>query len=237
MNHVFGGYDFNGAQPAGLGTPPQPGGWAGRYVRGVMGANVSERIDDIHDGASNTILVGEIRAGVISFDPRGVWAMGGAAPSSLWAHGYQGDDNGPNNKGSPAADDMQSCGAIQTAIGGSQGTGSAGEQQLMKMGMACGVVGARTCRTGSKRLAACTWGASMSASRMAASISSAISSNWEHCPAGHRPMGTWACGTSSTSRTIVSLSTRANFKRLAAIFAMHAGWPAPHPIFRIGARK
>jgi prepilin-type processing-associated H-X9-DG protein len=71
-----------------------------------------------------------------------VWAMGGAAPSSLWGHGYYGDDNGPNNRGFPAADDMQSCVDIQTAVGGSSGTGSKGEQQLMKMGMACGVVGA-----------------------------------------------------------------------------------------------
>ncbi len=132
-NHIVGGYDFNGAQNS---------GWSLRYVRGVMGANVSERIDDIHDGASNTILVGEIRAGVLSFDPRGVWAMSGAAPSSLWGHGYYGDDNGPNNRGSPAADDMQSCVDIQTAVGGASGTGSKGEQQLMKMGMACGVVGA-----------------------------------------------------------------------------------------------
>ena len=58
-------------------------GWNSRWCRGVMGANVSLRIDDIKDGASNTILVGEIRAGLTTFDPRGVWAWGGGCPSAL----------------------------------------------------------------------------------------------------------------------------------------------------------
>lgn len=41
--------------------------WTNRaYCQGIMGANVSLRIDDIKDGASNTILVGEIRAGITS---------------------------------------------------------------------------------------------------------------------------------------------------------------------------
>jgi prepilin-type N-terminal cleavage/methylation domain-containing protein/prepilin-type processing-associated H-X9-DG protein len=138
--HVLGGYDYNAAQSAGSGTPPAPGGWAGRYLRGVMGANVSERIDDIHDGASNTILVGEIRAGILPFDLRGVWAMSGAAPSALWGHGFYGDDNGPNNRGFPQADDMQSCTDIKMAVGG--GNASNGETLLMKMGMSCGVINA-----------------------------------------------------------------------------------------------
>jgi prepilin-type N-terminal cleavage/methylation domain-containing protein/prepilin-type processing-associated H-X9-DG protein len=130
-NHIVGGYDFNAAQLS---------GWSLRFVRGVMGANVSQRIDDIHDGASNTILVGEIRAGVLSFDPRGVWAMSGAAPSSLWGHGYYEDDNGPNNRGFPQADDLQSCTDVKSAMGG--GNVAAGETLLMKMGMSCGVTNA-----------------------------------------------------------------------------------------------
>ena len=104
------------------------GGWVQRTQRGVMGANLSLRIDDIKDGASNTILVGEIRAGVVSFDPRGVWAMCGACPSGLWAHGYAGDDNGPNCN-SPLADDVLPCTDIYTAVGG--------QTNLITLGMAC----------------------------------------------------------------------------------------------------
>ena len=37
-----------------------PSGWANHYLRGVMGANLAERIEDIHDGSSNTILIGEV---------------------------------------------------------------------------------------------------------------------------------------------------------------------------------
>jgi prepilin-type N-terminal cleavage/methylation domain-containing protein/prepilin-type processing-associated H-X9-DG protein len=123
-NHIDNGIDYNAAQNS---------GWSLRYVRGVMGANVSERIDDIHDGASNTILVGEIRAGILSFDPRGVWAMSGAAPSALWCHGYYGDDNGPNNKNSTTADDIPSCTEVESAVGGAS--------KLTQMGMSCGVPG------------------------------------------------------------------------------------------------
>jgi prepilin-type processing-associated H-X9-DG protein len=103
-------------------------GWNSRWCRGVMGANVSLRIDDIKDGTSNTILVGEIRAGVTTFDPRGIWAMSGGCPSALWADGFLGDDNGPNSN-QILADDVLSCTDIWTAVGG--GT------NLATMGMAC----------------------------------------------------------------------------------------------------
>jgi prepilin-type N-terminal cleavage/methylation domain-containing protein/prepilin-type processing-associated H-X9-DG protein len=103
-------------------------GWNSRWSRGVMGANASLRIDDIHDGTSNTILVGEIRAGLTTFDPRGVWAMSGGSPSALWGHGFIGDDNGPNCN-SILADDVVSCTDIYTAVGGAT--------QLATLGMAC----------------------------------------------------------------------------------------------------
>ena len=50
----------------------------------------------IRDGTSNTILAGEVRAGLTDKDRRGVWAMGMAGSSIACAHGSWGDDNGPN---------------------------------------------------------------------------------------------------------------------------------------------
>lgn len=107
--------------------------WKSPMFRGVMGANVGLKIGQIKDGTSKTILVGEIRAGVVPIDPRGVWAMGGACPSSLWAHGYNGDDNGPNNLGL-FADDPISCSAIRTAFGG--------ERMLAQDSMGCSTIDA-----------------------------------------------------------------------------------------------
>ena len=109
---------------------PESEGWKSSFVRGVMGANCSVSIEEIRDGTSNTILVGEIRAGVVSVDPRGVWAMSGGCPSALWAHGWIGDANGPNAPWE-AADDTNGCSDTQAAVGGIQ--------KLAKMGMPCAV--------------------------------------------------------------------------------------------------
>ena len=106
-----------------------PSGWNNRFAQGVMGANVSLRIDDIKDGASNTILLGELRAGLMSFDCRGVWAMSGGCPSALWGHGYYGDANGPNAQGVGLADDMISCDNLATAVGS--------PAQVTQLGMSC----------------------------------------------------------------------------------------------------
>jgi prepilin-type N-terminal cleavage/methylation domain-containing protein len=108
--------------------------WGRRDIRGVMGDNVSVRIEDIKDGTSSTILLGEIRAGLVSFDPRGVWAMGGGA-SALWNHGSWGDANGPNGS-YRRADDIPNCMDIQNLYGGG-GDLSRGEQSLVDKGMPC----------------------------------------------------------------------------------------------------
>jgi prepilin-type N-terminal cleavage/methylation domain-containing protein/prepilin-type processing-associated H-X9-DG protein len=113
-----------GASPAGSSGN---NGWSSRWVKGIMGANASLRLDDIRDGASNTILVAEIRAGVTSFDPRGVWAMSGSS-SALWADGAVGNDNGPNSTLS-GGDTIPSCTPVQTAVGGAT--------KLIGLGMAC----------------------------------------------------------------------------------------------------
>jgi len=103
-------------------------GWNSKYCRGVMGVNsTSLRIDDIKDGASNTILLGECRAGITSFDTRGIWAMSGGA-TSLWAFGFTSNDNGPNCNMSDG-DDLPSCADVQTAVGGAT--------QLIRLGMSC----------------------------------------------------------------------------------------------------
>ncbi len=125
------GYMGNIGQVFGTGV----GGWGNRYLEGVMGANISLGIPAIKDGASKTILLGEIRSGLLPQDTRGTWAMSGGA-SALWAHGYVQDDNGPNAI-FPRADDERTCTEIQQAFGGSSGDGSKGEAMLMKMGMPC----------------------------------------------------------------------------------------------------
>ncbi|MBR5711407.1 MAG: DUF1559 domain-containing protein [Thermoguttaceae bacterium] len=80
--------------------------WSVPSNRGVMGPGESLRITDITDGASNTILLAELRAGVTSADPRGTWALGGPGASAIAACGWdegtnlttrsEGYDKGPN---------------------------------------------------------------------------------------------------------------------------------------------
>ena len=106
--------------------------WANRWVRGIMGANTSVRVDDIRDGASNTILIAEIRAGLTPFDPRGVWAMSGSS-SALWGEsGCVGSDNGPNSTSS-SGDTIPSCTDLQSAVGGSTNAAA----KLIQLGMSC----------------------------------------------------------------------------------------------------
>jgi len=104
-------------------------GWTDHRVRGVMGANASITMGEMRDGASNTVLLAEIRAGVTSFDARGIWAMAGGCPNALWGHGYCGDDYGPNNRVCLLADDVLACTEIQAVWGGAA--------ELARMGMSC----------------------------------------------------------------------------------------------------
>jgi len=113
---------------AGNAAFPESVGWQSSLTRGVMGANSSVSIAEIRDGTSNTILLGEIRAGVVAFDPRGVWAMSGGCPSALWAHGYIGDANGPNCP-NISADDVNGGEYVHEAVGGAA--------VLAAMGMGC----------------------------------------------------------------------------------------------------
>ena len=88
-------------------------------MRGVMALNVSVPNRDIADGTSNTILLGEILAGVTEVDPRGTWARCDAA-SSLWGHvGFEGSDNGPNYQGynGNKGDNVPTCDDLWKAFG------------------------------------------------------------------------------------------------------------------------
>jgi prepilin-type N-terminal cleavage/methylation domain-containing protein len=95
---------------------------------GIMGANCAKRIADITDGASKTVLLAEIRAGITEYDTRGIWALG-MGSSSLWGHGgVLGDCYGPN---SPiiSSDDVFTCTEIAASVGS--------HEALQGMGMPC----------------------------------------------------------------------------------------------------
>jgi len=118
---------FSDLDPHAAALPTSPG-WKDPHYRGVMGANCSVTIAQIRDGTSNTLLLGEIRAGVTDFDSRGVWAMSGAS-SALWEFGgIEGDTNGPNSR-DPNSDDIIAADAIRAAYGDSSG--------LVAEGMPC----------------------------------------------------------------------------------------------------
>jgi prepilin-type N-terminal cleavage/methylation domain-containing protein/prepilin-type processing-associated H-X9-DG protein len=108
---------------------PTSVGWQTPYIRGIMGANCSVTFAQMTDGGSNTILLGEIRAGVVDFDSRGVWAMPYAGASALWGQGgIWGDAPGPNCPYG-GSDDVVGCNAIAAALGG--------VNELMASGMPC----------------------------------------------------------------------------------------------------
>ena len=82
--------------------------WQKASVRGVMGPGIAIPVGDIIDGASNTVLLGELRAGISGKDARGTWAMGGSGSSGIAGHGWYGDCKGPNAL-TIKADDVVNC--------------------------------------------------------------------------------------------------------------------------------
>jgi prepilin-type N-terminal cleavage/methylation domain-containing protein/prepilin-type processing-associated H-X9-DG protein len=136
MGYQGAGWSILGTGLKATNTAPPWGGWGDKWCQGVMGANISLGIKQIRDGTSKTVLVAEIRAGLLPQDTRGVWAMSGACPSALWAHGYFSDANGPNCTDTQG-DDTRTCDEVQNAFGGSNGVGSNGEKAVIRMGMSC----------------------------------------------------------------------------------------------------
>lgn len=94
---------------------------------GVAGVNRSFRWAEIPDGASQTIVVDEIRAGVDPLDPRGVWALGPVGSSVTARHGKLSDAPGPNYT-SDGGDEIIGCLAL---------TQKRGLSVLRQEGMSC----------------------------------------------------------------------------------------------------
>jgi prepilin-type N-terminal cleavage/methylation domain-containing protein len=110
-NGSLGAYSTTWWEAAG----PTASRWTSAWHRGIMGANASVSMGEIRDGSSNTILLAELRAGLVAVDRRGVWALSGPGSSSLWLHGSD-DDIGPNAC-NLAADNIMDCDQIFTAVG------------------------------------------------------------------------------------------------------------------------
>lgn len=79
------------------------------------GVNLSTLTNN--DGSMNTVLVTEVRVGVVPEDIRGTWALGYAG-ASIIANAAVGDDLQPNQFRSVTADDIAGCTFAQTAAGG-----------------------------------------------------------------------------------------------------------------------
>lgn len=84
-------------------------------IHGVSGVNESQSMRQITDGASQTILVGELRIGLDAVDARGVWALGLYGSSvhgdhaSNWVSGV--------NDCTPGSDDVWRASEIVSAVG------------------------------------------------------------------------------------------------------------------------
>ena len=111
-------------------------GWQNNRRRGVMGPDVAVKQAQITDGASNTILLAEVRVGIHRRDRRGTWAMSGAGSSALYMHGWHsswnmvGSANGPNDR-SDESNDISGCLEIIKELG------PGGRFTMIAEGMTC----------------------------------------------------------------------------------------------------
>ena len=89
------------------------------------GANLSTLTNN--DGSTNTVLVTEVRVGLVPEDIRGTWAIGFAG-ASLIANAAVRDNFAPNDN-KAGSDDIAGCTAALTAAGGAA--------QLARLGLGC----------------------------------------------------------------------------------------------------
>jgi len=100
------------------------GGAESNNVGGVVGINWGSSVTQLTnlDGASNTIMVNEVRCGLNDKDRRGVWAMG-LGGSGLTGASSLGDATTPNDS-NEYSDDIEDCNALRQAMGvGNNGLG------------------------------------------------------------------------------------------------------------------
>jgi prepilin-type processing-associated H-X9-DG protein len=95
------------------------------WGNGIAGFNKCFSLSDFANGLSTLVAIEEVRAGIASLDPRGVWSLGQIGGSVTWAHGANGDDGGPNCP-NPGADDV---------LHGDTLVREFGVEQLVELGM------------------------------------------------------------------------------------------------------
>jgi len=116
-NWARGNYGYNGFQfwPDAWDSVDDFQPYFDNWNSGVGGVNKSNSIAKITDGTSKTIMLAEMRVGLSSVDPRGVWAMGQCSASVHCRHIWNGV-NVPNDCNA-GGDDLPNLGALISDIG------------------------------------------------------------------------------------------------------------------------
>jgi prepilin-type N-terminal cleavage/methylation domain-containing protein/prepilin-type processing-associated H-X9-DG protein len=116
----------------------QAGVMRGFVASPMFSANYGARFAEVVDGLSNTIMIGELRAGKSPLDPRGVWALGFPS-SSIVNAGRAAYNPTPNNilgDSGNDGDEIQTCSKFWTpTIGSLDGMGCIRNGTLMTSGM------------------------------------------------------------------------------------------------------
>ena len=123
-----GGKTWNGSESDDGSPAPtwyQGAPWAFAQTSGnaspVMAINFGTTFGEVGDGLSNTVMFGEVRAGVNKDDLRGTWALG-VGGASMIAAAAIGDSLGPNDN-QAESDDIENCTKFWTEDLGQQQMG------------------------------------------------------------------------------------------------------------------